>query len=219
MKGFFITGTDTDIGKTYVGAALVRALVASGQRVAVFKPISAGCEVTAEGLRNEDALKLMAQSNVDLPYETVNPFAYEPPIAPHLAAAEVGDEIHIDHCLESFRRIQAASDLIVAEGAGGWLVPLNDQETMADLAKALNLPIILVVGIRLGCINHSLLTAESIRSKGLNLAGWIANHVDPDASRQDGNVESIAQRINCPLLGRIPFSNASPAGETALHLN
>lgn len=205
--GYFITGTDTDVGKTVAATALVRALVDSGYRTGVFKPISAGCEVTPDGLRNDDAERLAHESNIDLPYEWINPFAFEPPIAPHIAAEEAGTSMSIDQCLTCLQQISAHADLVIAEGAGGWLVPLDAQNTLGDLAAALSLPVILVVGVRLGCISHALLTVQSIRASGLPLAGWIANRVDPGADRADENIASIQARIPAPLLGILPYDD------------
>ncbi|MGA9574890.1 MAG: dethiobiotin synthase [Lysobacterales bacterium] len=199
MKRWFITGTDTEIGKTRVAGALIRHLAASGFRVAGMKPVASGCENTAAGLRNDDALSLMAASNVKLPYGVVNPFAFEPAIAPHLAALEAGRPIVLDTVRELARTIEA--DYLVVEGVGGWMVPLGDTDMLADLARATADEVIIVVGIRLGCINHALLTAARVESDGILLKGWIANHVDPDMQAQPENLKTLQALMPCPLLG------------------
>ncbi len=209
MKRIFITGTDTGIGKTRVASALIRHLVAEGHRVAGLKPVASGCERTPAGLRNEDALSLMAASNVKLPYEVVNPFAYEPAIAPHIAAREAGRVIDIQKISRLTKTIEA--DYLVIEGAGGWCVPLGDTAMLADLAKALADEVIVVVGIRLGCINHALLSAARIIADGMVLKGWIANHVDPDMQAQSENLATIQALMPCPLLGVLPWANADQA--------
>lgn len=214
-SAFFITGTDTGVGKTLAAVALLEKARASGLTTAAVKPVAAGCERQQAGLRNGDALDLQRAISLALSYEQVNPVALAPPVAPHIAAREAGVSVTAaglaDHC----RHIQGLGvDLMLVEGAGGWRVPLNDDETLADLARLLGLPVILVVGVRLGCINHALLTAEAIRADGLALAGWIANAVDPAMSRYPDNVATLAQRLPCPLLGEIPFMD-TPSGARA----
>ncbi|MCA1805588.1 MAG: dethiobiotin synthase [Xanthomonadaceae bacterium] len=204
-NGYFITGTDTEVGKTRVSVALLHWLQQQGLRVAGMKPVAAGCEETAAGLRNEDALALQAASSVTLPYDTINPYALAPPIAPHLAARDAGILIDIDPILAAYRTIAAQVDSVVVEGAGGWRVPLNDNQDMSDLAAALGLPVVLVVDIRLGCINHALLSAQAIAARGLPLAGWAANHAHGDYARSADNIASIAARVGAPLLGVIPY--------------
>lgn len=205
MNGaWFVTGTDTEIGKTVVAAALLHAFSAQGFRTAALKPVSAGCRRTGEGLRNGDAETLMASASVALPYDTVNPFAFEPPIAPHIAAAEAGTPIEMPVIRGTLEQAQARAEIVVVEGAGGWLVPLGPDETMADMADALQLPVILVVGMRLGCLNHALLTAESIRTRGLPLAGWVGNAVDPEFDRAGANLQALTERIEAPCLGYVP---------------
>jgi dethiobiotin synthetase len=206
MPGYFITGTDTGVGKTHVAVALINALKAQGKTVAGMKPVAAGCKTTPQGLRNDDALQLQKASSVDLPYELVNPYAFEPAIAPHIAAQESGIEIHIAHIKECYEQISEKVDTVIVEGAGGWLVPLNDRETMADIVAELHLPIILVVGMRLGCLNHALLTAESVKAHGGTLAGWVANYIDEDMTKTEDNLRSLQSRIGGPLLGNIPFN-------------
>jgi dethiobiotin synthetase len=205
MPGYFITGTDTGVGKTVVAVAMINALKAQGKTVAGMKPVAAGCESTPQGLRNDDALQLQQAASVELPYKLINPYAFEPPIAPHIAAEEAGVEIDIEHIKQCYEEIAAQVDTVVLEGAGGWLVPLNDTATMADVAIALNLPVVLVVGMRLGCLNHALLSVESIQAKGAKPAGWVANQIDNDMQKYQKNVNSLKSRIGTPLLGEIPF--------------
>ena len=204
-KGVFITGTDTDVGKTTVALGLIAALQNKGLRVGVMKPVSAGCEQTSDGLRNEDAILLMQQASVDLPYEVVNPYAFEPAVAPHIAADEAGVEIDIEVIRQCYLKIAEKVDIIVVEGAGGWLVPINAKETMADVVKALSLDVITVVGIRLGCLNHALLTSQSIAVSGLNHSGWIANHLSAETECASENVNALRARIQAPLLEEIPY--------------
>lgn len=204
-RGWFITGTDTGIGKTRVACALTRALALAGHRVAALKPIAAGCHATPAGWRNEDAEALMASANVDLPYEIVNPYALPAPIAPHIAASETGVAIERDRIIECVRRASENADYVVAEGAGGWLVPINEKETLADLAVALQLPVILVTGLRLGCLNHALLTARAIRTSGATLAGWVANAIDPEMARREDNLVYLRQHLGAPMLASFDY--------------
>ncbi len=203
MKGVFVTGTDTDVGKTRISVALIEYWQQRGKRVAGMKPVASGCQRTGSGLFNEDAQQLMAQSSVSLAYEWVNPYAFEPPIAPHIAAQQTSTTIDITLIQRRFNQIGTQVDITVAEGAGGWLVPINAQQTMADIACALALPVILVVDIRLGCINHALLTATAIRHAGCELYGWVANqkHAHPQA---EAIIASLLHWIPAPCLGQIP---------------
>lgn len=203
--GFFITGTDTNVGKTTVALGLMTALQQQGLTVAAFKPVSAGCARTADGLRNDDAVRLMQQASVDIPYDTVNPYAFEPPIAPHIAAAETNTRIDLGVVKKAYLEIAETVDIVIVEGAGGWLVPVTEQETMADLAVTLGLPVINVVGIRLGCLNHALLTTQSIIASGLHHGGWIANHLSTVTERSAENVDALRARITAPLLSNVPF--------------
>jgi len=204
-KGFFITGTDTGVGKTLITTALINLLVQQGGKVAGMKPVSCGCTQVNGQWQHDDALRMMAVSNVTLPYETINPYAFEPAIAPHLAALQVGQTISISQVHEKFQVMNDAADKIVIEGAGGWLVPINNKESMADLAVALGLPVILVVGLRLGCLSHALLTVQSVQEKGANLAGWVANSIDPLFKEEMANIDSLKTRIPAPCLGVVPY--------------
>lgn len=208
MKGFFITGTDTGVGKTLVAVALTRALVARGKRTAVMKPVAAGWMKTPDGWFNDDALALLAASNVTTPYEDVNPWLLSMPASPHLAARHDGVVIRHDKILAAFARLNEKSDLIVVEGAGGWLAPISDTETMAEIAEKLALPVILVVGMRLGCLNHALLTREAMRARSLSFAGWIANRMPSEMPLADANIETLTNRFGVPPLGVVPAGTA-----------
>lgn len=217
--GYFITGTDTDVGKTTIAAGLLYAAREAGLSTVAGKPVASGCETTAQGLRNADALALMAESSIELTYAEVNPLAFAPAIAPHLAAREAGVALNVQSLLQPMRHILAAgADFTVIEGAGGWRVPLAGQDTLSDLAQALGLPVILVVGVRLGCISHALLTAEAIRQDGLQLAGWVANIIDPQTSRLEENLATLAERLPAPCLGRVPRLKAATAQAVAEYL-
>ena len=217
MKGgVFVTGTDTDCGKTVVACGLAAALRAMGLRVGVMKPVAAGAWEAPGGLRNQDALDILAASGCDLPYAIVNPCVYAPPIAPHIAAAQVGESIRFAPLRDAFERVRAASDVVVVEGAGGWRVPLGPDGDIADLAAGLGLPVLLVVGLRLGCLNHALLTAESIVRSGCRLAGWVGNLVDPQMAARDENVATLRERLPAPCLGIVPrLSAVTPAAVAA----
>jgi len=217
-RGIFVTGTDTGVGKTWVSAGLMATLQGQGLRVLGMKPVAAGCARTADGLRNEDALLLQRQGSHPVDYTVINPYAFAPPVAPHLAAAQAGVHIEMERIARHYQTLAAEADAVVVEGAGGWLVPLNERESMADLAVALELEVVLVVGLRLGCINHALLTAEAIRSRGCQLAGWVANTLDLHMSKLPQNILTIQQRIDTPLLGLIPYMDALSVDAVAAQL-
>jgi len=197
-RGLFVTGTDTGVGKTRVAVALIHALRAQGLHVAAMKPVSAG---HAPGELNEDVVALMQAANVVAEVGDVNPYAFAEPVAPHLAAHRAGIRIELPVIAEAFSRLAAAADVVVVEGAGGWRVPLNERDDMADLAQVLALPVVLVVGMRLGCLNHALLTAEAIASRHLPWAGWVGNHIDPAMAQQAANLEALRARLPGPCLG------------------
>lgn len=216
----FVTGTDTEIGKTLISAAILAKLVASGQRACGMKPIAAGAALGADGvLHNEDADMLAAAGNVHLPQHITTPYLFREPAAPHIAASLEGVTIDAVTIIAAFAEILGASDAVVVEGVGGFHVPLADDFDTADLAAQLNLPVILVVGLRLGCISHALLTVEAIVRRGLVIAGWVANEVDPDMAFIDENVAALAQRIPAPLLGRVPRLATPTAAAAARHLH
>lgn len=206
--GVFITGTDTEIGKTLFARALVWRWMQDGRRVAVMKPVASGCRRTDDGLRNSDAECLLAVSNVDAPYETVNPYAFAPAVAPHLAAVQAGVRIECAQIRTCFNQLATVSDCVVVEGVGGWQVPLGPDSAVADVALSLDLPVVLVVGIRLGCLNHALLTAAAIRAAGADLAGWAANHVEAHTELATENVDALRARLDAPLWGVIPHLSA-----------
>ena len=210
-KKFFIAGTDTDVGKTLVACALLEKAREQGLVTAAIKPVAAGCENGSQGLRNDDALQLQQAMTLSLPYEQVNPVALEPAIAPHIAAEQIQKRLRVAQLAGYCRGVMMQrSDLLLVEGAGGWRVPLNPVETLADLAKELQLPVILVVGMKLGCINHALLTAEAIARDGLPLAGWVANRVG-DMSVFDENFNTLSHLLRAPCLGVVPtLSDADP---------
>jgi dethiobiotin synthetase len=211
-QSLFIAGTDTGVGKTWIATRLLAAQGAAGLRAAGMKPVAAGADLTSHGLRNDDALELQFAASVRLPYEWVNPCCLPLPTSPHLAARRAAVSVDIARIKASFERISAESDVIVVEGAGGWLAPVGEPPapglpgpTMADIALALGLPVLLVVGIRLGCLSHALLTAAAIRQSGLPLAGWVANPIDPAFVDAADYVESLERRLPAPRLS-IPVS-------------
>ena len=207
-RGFFVTGTDTGVGKTRVACALLRALGRRGVRAVGMKPVAAGAEQDAAGLLNEDVAALNAASAFVAPRSLVNPYCFAPAIAPHIAAARAGVRIELERMAAAFDALTLQADTVVVEGAGGFCIPLGEGFDSADLAARLGLPVILVVGLRLGCLNHALLTAQAIRARGLPLAGWIANHIDPAMEAVDENVLALAERLAAPLIARWPFAPA-----------
>ncbi len=212
-KGVFITGTDTGVGKTVVACALVRGLRACGLSVAVMKPIASGAARTAQGLRSADALALIEAAASEAPYALVNPYCFEPAISPHIAADEAWISVDTDTIVSHYRTLGARADWVVVEGAGGWLAPVSGGETIADLARALALPVLLVVGLRLGCLNHAQLTRLAIAAAGLRFAGWIADGVDPAFERRAENLAALERR-----LGEAPLAVVPHAGDAAASL-
>lgn len=218
-RDFLVTGTDTGVGKTLASVALMRAWRSRGLVVAGMKPVASGADTTAAGPRNDDALQLAAESSRDWPYPTVNPYTFLPAIAPHIAAAEAGVEIASGTIHEAFRTLQAGSDVVVVEGAGGVLVPLGPGLSFADLAGALGLEVIVVVGLRLGCLNHALLTVEALERRGLPLAGWIGNRIDPGFERAGQNLDWLHGNLGPPCLGIIPHLAAADVATAAAALS
>ncbi|WP_206862245.1 dethiobiotin synthase [Lysobacter changpingensis] len=204
-RGWFVTGTDTGIGKSLASATLLHALRARGLRAAGMKPLASGCEATPEGWRNEDALALQAASSPRPAYADVNPFALPNPLAPELAASDAGIRVTLAPIVSAFERLSAQADVVVVEGVGGWAAPLSATLDQADLARVLDLPVVMVVGLRLGCISHARLTARAIERDGLRLAGWIANDIDPAMARADDNFELLKQRLPVACWGRLPY--------------
>jgi len=207
----FVTGTDTDVGKTLIATSLLRLCVMQGWRSVGMKPVAAGCYQDAGGQwRNTDVEALRAAGSSGLQMfevadEDRNPYLFHEPIAPHIAAAKRGQVIDLELICAAYGRLATRVEAIVVEGAGGWRVPLNDQHDLADLAVRLQLPVVLVVGMRLGCLNHALLTQEAIHARGLKLAGWVANGCEPHMSCFDENLASLQTRLQAPLLGVVPF--------------
>ncbi len=207
--GWFITGTDTGVGKTLVSRLLLETLERDGHIAVGMKPVASGCHATDDGWRSDDARELMAASSVSVDYADVNPYALGSACAPHIAAREMDMEIQMGKILESFRRLQQQSPWVVVEGVGGWMVPLGGRLTMVDVARAMRLPVILVVGLRLGCLNHALLTADAIQRANIPLAGWVANQIDPAMTHVPENIAALEQRIGAPLLAQFPFQTAA----------
>jgi dethiobiotin synthetase len=212
-RGFFVAGTDTGVGKTRVAVALVHALARCGAKVVAMKPVAAGAKPSAEGLRNDDALELMHAANTRAAYGEVNPYCLAAPISPHLAAADAGVRIEPGVIVRQFNALATRADCVIVEGAGGWLAPIGPAETMADVARALDLPVILVVGLRLGCLNHALLTVRAIEANGLPLAGWVANAIDPHFERAADNLTTLERLFAAKPLAVVAHG---PVGNDAI---
>jgi len=217
-RRYFVTGTDTGVGKTRCAAALCHALAARGLAVAAMKPVASGCERTADGLRNEDALALKAAMSVHADYHEVNPYAFEPAIAPHVAAARAGVLIDLQVLDRAFSSLSKRSEVMVVEGAGGWRVPVSDEVEFADLALRWSLQVILVVGLKLGCINHALLTQESLMQRRLPFAGWVCNRIDPDMPEAQASIDTLRRRLVAPCLGELPWAPGETADDTGRRL-
>lgn len=207
-RGVFITGTDTGCGKTRVSVGLLNALRAQGLQAVGMKPVASGSERVNGQLRNEDALALQAASCGDWPYETINPYAFAPPIAPHVAAEQAGVTIERTLLAAAYAKLAASGGPVVVEGVGGWRVPLGRALQTADLVRTLNLPVVLVVGLQLGCINHAWLTMEAIRADGLRLAGWVANAVDPDYAAAQATIDTLTEAMAASPL--VCIAHAAP---------
>jgi dethiobiotin synthetase len=214
----FVTGTDTGVGKTLVSAALLHALARHYPRVVGMKPVAAGTALVDGVQANDDVLALRAASNCRVPPELDNPVLLADPLSPHIAAARAGVTISIPHLVACHRQLLARADAVLVEGAGGFMVPLSATETGADLAQALDLPVVLVVGLRLGCLNHALLSAWAIRARGLTLAGWVANHVDPTMLAQADNIAFLQDQLQAPLLASIPHQAQPDARQLNLEI-
>lgn len=214
-RGCFVTGTDTGIGKTRVSVGLLHALRKAQVPCVGMKPVASGAARTAEGLRNEDALALQAAASLRRPYDLVNPYCFAPPIAPHLAAREAGVEIRLETIRTAFDALTRDAGTVVVEGVGGWQLPLSETLELPDLVRELELPVLLVVGLRLGCLNHALLTARAVRADGLELLGWVANAIDPAFERPEANLATLEAELGAPLLGRLPHAPDAEAGVLA----
>lgn len=214
-QAYFIVGTDTNVGKTYVASALVKHFADTGLKAVGMKPVASGCELNdCNELVNEDVTVLTNASNVSTPLDLINPYRFAPAIAPHIAAEQAGVEIELSKILQAYEQLSSLADVVIVEGAGGFYVPLNKTETLADLAVLLNIPVILVVGMRLGCINHALLTVEAIQARGLKLAGWIANEIAPNFAMFDENLASLQQRIALPFISVVGWQGQLKIAET-----
>ena len=216
--GIFVTGTDTSVGKTLIASALLGAFALSGLRAVGMKPVATGCHSDAPGRANEDVASLVAASNVSVPVDLINPYCFEPAIAPHLAAQQAGNLISLERVRECYLALASQADRVVVEGAGGLLVPLSAREDFCDLVRALDLSVVLVVGMRLGCLNHALLTAEAIRSRGLPFAGWVANRIDSRMPFFEENLETLRQKLPAPLIAVMPFAPDKAQACAALNL-
>jgi dethiobiotin synthetase len=200
-QAYFVTGTDTGVGKTYVACQLLRHYAAQGLKVVGMKPVAAGREFVHGAWVNDDVQKLIAASNVVAPLELINPYCFDEAIAPHIAAQKAGVEMKIEVIFNAYRKLSQLADVVIVEGAGGFLVPLNDKETLADLVATLGIPVIVVVGIKLGCINHALLTAEAVTARGFHFYGWVANQLDPNMSVANENIATLIERLQAaPML-------------------
>jgi len=212
---WFVTGTDTEIGKTFVACALLHALRRAGLSAVAMKPVAAGFDTSG---RNDDVENLLAASSLQPPREWVNPYGFKAAIAPHIAAEEEGRRIELPHIVATFAQLQALADAVVVEGVGGFCVPLGRAYDTADLAAALQLPVLLVVGMRLGCINHALLTQQAVAARGLALAGWVANRIDPEMSRFSENLAALQERLAAPLLGVVEHGTTPEKAALGLRL-
>jgi dethiobiotin synthetase len=218
-NSYYITGTDTGIGKSVASAALLHALRARGLRAVGMKPVASGCEMTIDGWRNEDALALQLASDPTPAYSDVNPYALPNPLAPELAAADAGVSIELKPIADAYARLVAAADAVVVEGVGGWAAPLTASLDQLDVVRGLELPVVMVVGLRLGCINHARLTARAIIEDGAQLAGWIANDIDPAMARSDDNFAILQRVLPVPCWGRLPFMATLDVRKISAHLH
>lgn len=209
QKDLFITGTDTEIGKTYSTLCIMESIKAAGKSVAGMKPVASGAELTRCGLRNDDALALQKHASAPHEYASINPYVFKPPIAPQFAAQATGIRIDIDKIHAHYLCLKERADVVVVEGIGGWCVPLDNTLLLADLVKKLDLNIVLVVGLRLGCINHALLTVKTIMIDGMHLSGWVANQIDPDYNQVSATIECLQARISVPMLGYLPYQKVT----------
>ncbi|MCO7262889.1 dethiobiotin synthase [Dickeya zeae] len=216
---WFVTGTDTEVGKTVASVALLQAARRAGYRTAGYKPVASGCELTPHGVRNSDALQLQANSTLTLPYEAVNPLAFMEPTSPHIISAEENRPIVFSTLSDGLRQLERQANWVLVEGAGGWFTPLAGRQTFADWVQAESLPVILVVGVKLGCINHAMLTAQAVQHAGVRLAGWIANVVQPPGRYHGAYLQTLQDNLPAPLLGEIPYLSAPFQQDIGDYLN
>lgn len=208
-RHFFVTGTDTGVGKTTVTVRLMEQLIAHGFTVIGMKPVASGCEWLDGRWQNEDVRQLTAASNVNAPPELINPYCFDPPIAPHIAAEQAGVTIDLSVIQSAYTQLTTMADVVIVEGAGGLLVPLNSKQSLADLIQVLNIPALVVVGMRLGCINHALLTAQVLQQQGIRFCGWVANSIDPQMSMPQENLQTLIESLQQAPLLEIPFQESS----------
>lgn len=219
-RGFFVTGTDTGVGKTLIACALLHHYAQTGMRVVGMKPVAAGAQMVHGQLQNDDVVALDAAANTAAPPDLVNPYCFAEPVAPHIAAARAGVTIELERMVRAFHSLSQLAECVIVEGAGGFRVPLSSGADTADLARTLGLPVIMVVGMRLGCLNHAVLTADAVRATGLRLHAWVANHVLPEAMMYaDENIAALEERLGAPLLARIAHDQAINALEMAGRLD
>ena len=214
-NGFLVTGTDTGVGKTLVACSLLRAFAGRGLKVVGMKPVATGAVPGGNGFVHDDVERLIAAGNIVALREHVNPYCFAPPIAPHIAAAAAGTMIDLEHIGRCFNALADLADVVIVEGVGGFRVPLGPDADTAQLAARLALPVVLVVGMRLGCLSHALLTTEAIAGRGLTLAGWVANHIDSRMTAAEENVRALETLIAAPLLARIAFTTTRDSAEIA----
>lgn len=213
MTGFFITGTDTDCGKTAIATMLVKHWVSAHKKVSVMKPIASGAEQIKGVWVNQDAQQLLAASNAGQDYDSVNPYVFSMPVSPHLAANQAGVTIDIEKICQQAKQLTSSSDVVLIEGVGGWFAPISNTSSIQDLAVKLGFPVVVVVGMRLGCLNHALLTIQAIQQSGVVVAGWVANKIDPDMLLVDENIKTLEEKMTVPLLATVEF------GQTSLELD
>ncbi|GAA0853308.1 dethiobiotin synthase [Aliiglaciecola litoralis] len=219
-QSLFITATDTDAGKTLIAQSILRLANAKGKTTLGYKPISAGCQQTANGLRNEDAEILQQQATLSVAYEQVNPIAFVDPVAPHLAAQKCGETIELSQIQRGYQSLfELGADLLVVEGAGGWRLPLGQGMFLSDFVRDAQIPVVLVVGLKLGCLNHALLTYQALLHDGVNVVGWIANQIDPDMLYLQSNIDALHDLIGVPCLGVVPYLKSSQSPDSYININ
>ena len=218
-KGVFITGTDTGVGKTYFTVSLMESLKKRGKIVSGMKPIASGATLNDGKMVNDDARLIMQHCSNPVDYELINPVVFEPAIAPHIAARQKNEKIDINQILVCYQQLASISENVVVEGVGGWRVPLSTEKSLVDIVRALDVPVILVVGLKLGCINHALLTAEAIRSDGLVLGGWVSNHIDAEYMFAYETIETIKDSLACPYLANLPYIDDFESGKSIENIN
>lgn len=219
INAFFIAGTDTDVGKTVASKAILQAIASKGFTTIGYKPVAAGCERTEQGLRNSDALHLMKVATQEMPYDDVNPYALELPASPHIAARHENLTIDYKVLSDKLAYLKTKADTVLVEGAGGWRVPVSDTDCLSSWVKQEKLPVVLVVGVKLGCLSHALLTAESIEADGLTIVGWVANRINPGTEHYAEIIEVLESRIRAPKLGEIPYVPSAKRTELGKYIN